>query len=395
MNVVVAHDGRQHVGQLLIALEQQGWLRRFYAGFASNTLPRWLSNYPRLRPVLRKRTFDQISARTIRSFYLSALLTRLSTNGHWQIGVAFGLFARWVAWHLRQYPHFDLLIGYENTNLASFRAARKLGSVTVLDLTQVHHNRIDELRQLFPVDTLSKAQNQYINGRKQRALELTDYVLTLSSLATLSLTQAGMVRNRIYEVNLGVDTVQFCPALKPTDGRFRLLFVGTITRRKGVDQLLTAFHDLQLPQAELLLVGPVGDAEALLKPCPEGVCHLPFLHHEELVRHYQRADVFVFPSYLDAWGQVVLEAMACGTPVIVSDHTGAKDAVAKGGGFIVPTGDVGALKDCIRYLYTHREQTTQLGRTARHVAEHYTWAQYYRQVTEALTDIAHRERIPL
>jgi glycosyltransferase involved in cell wall biosynthesis len=395
MNVIVAHDGKQHVNRLLIALEQHNWLQHFYNGFATNTLPDFLKAHNRLQNTLRKREFSQIPSDKITSFYLSALLTRLSSNGYWQMGVACQLFARWVAAQLRQKPDFDLVIGYENANLELFRAARKLRKRTVLDLAQVHHNLIDSIRDEFHIDDLTPAQNRYVNRRKQTALDQTDYILTLSSFATQSLVANGIGRSRIYEVNLGIDPVHFRPASKPDDGRFRLLFAGTITYRKGIEQLLRVFQQLQLPHAELLLVGPAGDARALLTQCTGTIRYIPFLHHNELVAYYQRADVFVFPSYLDSWAQVVLEAMACGTPVIISDNTGAKDAVAKGGGFIIPTGDEAALRDKIQYLYDHRDEAAQLGREARRVAEHYTWENYYRQVTSALADIAHRENIPL
>ena len=395
MNVIVAHDGRQHVNRLLIALKQHNWLQHFYSGFASNTLPDFLRSHIRLQNMLRKREFSQVPSDKISSFYLSALLTRLSSNGYWQVGVAYQLFARWVAGNLYQKPDFDLVIGYENANLEFFKAARILKRKTVLDLAQVHHNLIDTICNKFNINELTAAQNKYINRRKQAALDQTDYILTLSSFATKSLINNGIKRSRIYEVNLGIDPGYFRPSPKPGDGRFRVLFTGTITYRKGIEQLLRVFRQLLLPDAELLLVGPVGDAGALLAQCTGAIRHVPFLHHDELITYYQQADVFVFPSYLDSWGQVVLEAMACGTPVVISDNTGAKDAVAKGGGFIIPTGDAAALRGKIKYLYDHRDEAEQMGYEARRVAEGYTWENYYQQVTDALTDIAQREGIPV
>ncbi|MDB5240048.1 MAG: hypothetical protein JWP57_673, partial [Spirosoma sp.] len=171
---------------------------------------------------------------------------------------------------------------------------------------------------------------------------------------------------------------------------FRMLFVGTITYRKGVDLLLQTFKNLDLPNAELVLVGPVSDGRDLLRLCTGSIRYVPFLHQNELATYYQEADVFVFPSYLDSWGQVVLEAMACGTPVIVTENTGAKDALVKGGGFVIPAGNVMALAEKIEYFYNNRAEVERIGREARRVAEQYTWENYYRQVTDALTDIAHR-----
>lgn len=394
MNIIVAHEGKQHVNHLLISLERQKWLKRFYVGFASNSVSPYLYRISKLDHWLKKKRFTGFDTARIRPLYVSTLASRFTTNPYWQIRIAFRLFDWWVASQLQRETNFELLIGYENCNLLSFRVAKRLCKTTVLDLAQIHHATIQAIQAQFHFSDLSAEQSRYIDHLKQQALEAADYILSLSSFATRSLTSNGIDRDRIYEVNLGIDTVHFCPDEKPGDGRFRLLFVGTITHRKGLTILLNVFQQLALPNAELILVGPESDAASLLASCTGNIRHIPFLHHDELVTYYQQADVFVFPSYLDSWGQVVLEAMACGTPVIVSDNTGAKDAVAKGGGFIIPTGDEVALREKIRYVYTHRDETKQMGREARHVAEQYTWENYYQQVTNALTDIARRKNIP-
>ena len=395
MRVIVAHEGKQHVNQLLVGLSKQGWLQRFYVGFASNHLPKFLLQSTRLAHWLKKKQFDGFDSQLIRSHYVSTLLSRLTKDHLKHIQITFRLFDSWVATSLKREDKFDVLIGYENCNLLAFRAAKQSQKLTILDLAQIHHHTIKKIQQNFPVTDLSASQTALVDRRKQAALAYTDYVLALSSFATQSLTDNGISRNRIYEVNLGIDPTHFCPAPKRKDGTFQLLFTGTITYRKGLEPLISAFRNLNLPDAELLLVGPVGDAGALLTQCTGAIRHIPFLHHEDLVAYYQQADVFVFPSYLDSWGQVVLEAMACGTPVIISDNTGAKDAVAKGGGFVVPTGDEGALQEKIRYVYEHRDEAERMGREARRVAEQYTWANYHQQIADALTDIAHRENITL
>jgi glycosyltransferase involved in cell wall biosynthesis len=85
---------------------------------------------------------------------------------------------------------------------------------------------------------------------------------------------------------------------------------------------------------------------------------------------------------------VVLEAMACGTPVIITENTGSKDAVSKGGGFVIPSGDMDALKEKISFLYRNRTVMEDMGRKAHLVAQQYTWENYYRQVQFAVEDIA-------
>ncbi len=395
MKIVVQHDGRQHVGQLLIALERRGWLTCFYAGFATEKLPRWLLRLPAAQHQLKKRRFWGIPPGRIRSLLVPGLLTQLIRHPYRQARVVYPLFDAWVARSLSRNPGFDVLIGYENANRQSFRRAKQLGKVTVLDLAQLHHRTIRTIGERIRIDALTAAQTDFVDRRKQEALDYTDYVLTLSALATESLTAVGIPRHRIYEVNLGVDINRFCPAPKSVNQSFTILFVGVIAYRKGLNELLNVYRNLRLPNAQLQLIGPVGDGAGLLADSAGSFTHQPFLHHDELVVYYQRADLFVFPSHVDSWGQVVLEAMACGTPVVVTTGSGAQEAVAKGGGFVIPAGDETALAGAIQYGYDHRDELPELGQQARRVAETYTWDRYYQQVTDALTDIARKEGIPL
>ena len=93
------------------------------------------------------------------------------------------------------------------------------------------------------------------------------------------------------------------------------------------------------------------------------------------------------PSYLDSWGRVVLEAMACGTPVIVTENTGVKDAVGANGGRVIPVGDLSQLKEGIFHFYHHRSEVESMGKQARKNAEKYTWEGYRNQVVTKVREI--------
>jgi glycosyltransferase involved in cell wall biosynthesis len=393
MRIIVTHDGKQHVNHLLLALVNRGWLVRFYTQFHSNLYLPYVSQVGWLKKQFRNHMLRGIAKGFVRSLPVAFLVNRLMTAERLKIHWSFRLFDRWVANSIRN-ETFDLLIGYENSNMHSFEAAKQLKKITVLDLAHIHHEQSVMIRQQYTPEKIIAGDIIYINQRKQTALDLSDYFFTLSSFASNSLKQYNVDPVRIFELNLGVDTNFFRPVLRPS-GPFRILYVGAVNHAKGIVVLLSAFQNLDLPDAQLTFVGPVGDGLDLLSPWTgtDKIRHVPFLHHDELVAYYQQADVFVFPSYLDSWGQVVLEAMACGTPVIVTENTGAKDAVEKGGGFVIPVGDALALAEKIQYFYDNRTEIERMGCEARRVAEQYTWENYYQQVTNALTDIARRERI--
>jgi glycosyltransferase involved in cell wall biosynthesis len=79
--------------------------------------------------------------------------------------------------------------------------------------------------------------------------------------------------------------------------------------------------------------------------------------------------------------------MACGTPAIVTEHTGAKDAVVQGGGFVIPPGDVAALKQHMLDCYNNRAQVEVMGKKAAASAAQYTLDNYEQQIVKALRQI--------
>jgi glycosyltransferase involved in cell wall biosynthesis len=159
----------------------------------------------------------------------------------------------------------------------------------------------------------------------------------------------------------------------------QVVYAGVLITRKGVHVLLEAFAKVnrEMPTARLLLIGKPEDRR-YAQSLRDGVERLglngvvTFQHHQpqlELSRRIAEAQVFVLPSLSEGLGRVVVEAMACGTPVIGSRVGGIpqliEDSVT---GFLVPPGDVDALADRIRWMLSHREDAQDMGRQARESA---------------------------
>ncbi|MBL6689642.1 MAG: glycosyltransferase [Pseudomonadales bacterium] len=132
---------------------------------------------------------------------------------------------------------------------------------------------------------------------------------------------------------------------------------------KGLRELLDVVGRLE-GEVELKVIGAENRGKQFEVEWPSNAKRLAAVPREALVSHYRQADVFINFSYSDSWGQTVLEAMACGTPVIVSDNTGAKDALRDGGGVVVKTGDSEALEHCIVSLHRDREKLASLAQEA-------------------------------
>ncbi len=205
MRIIVTHVSKQYVNQLLIAIHRQEWLCRYYTAFAAN---RWLPIFRHSNSIsnqLRKRLYIEIPLDRIKTFIPAFVLEQFSRSTHWMIKNSSRMFDYWVANAIKN-EVYDLIIGYENANLCTFKAAKAHGKITVLDLAQVHHNTIARINSHYRLDTLTDIQTQYIDHRKERALSYTDYVLTLSGFATDSMVENGFAIDRIYQVALGIQT---------------------------------------------------------------------------------------------------------------------------------------------------------------------------------------------
>jgi starch synthase len=407
--VLVSHPNTQYVHRLLLALLSGKRLGHFFTSLfyqPDRFLSGWYKYFPsfvktKLEPLLRRRKFSGVPPEMITHFPLlemtRELKKRLNPGADDQYYLEMAeAFDKKVSSH-PALPDADVLVGYEMACEESFRKVRSRGGINILDLAQVHYRTIEEMALTFPGFRYLVADRPFfnrVNLRKQRELNLCDYIFCLSSFAAASLKKEGFPADKIFEVNLGYDPAVFYPKENYNTGStFRLRYVGTLTRRKGLDQLLECYATLRerYPAIELTLVGPMGDASDLLKSSVIPFTHYPFTEPAELRRLYQEADLFVFPSYLDSWAMVVIEAMACGTPVIVTENTGASDAVRKGGGHIIETGNRQQLLDSIENLYSDRPALEKLGREAAATARAYTWENYYRQVNKALDHILEHE----
>ena len=180
-----------------------------------------------------------------------------------------------------------------------------------------------------------------------RALRRADGIIADSACTRQTLLRAlAYPPERIWVVLLGVDAGLFRPQMVPDDfdrrfgldSRYRyVLYVGSENPRKNLPLLIRAFARLHrvLPDVRLLRVGAVqypSRARELAHLIDHlglsgAVLHFPAVADDDLVFFYNRADLFVFPSRYEGFGLPVLEAMACGTPVVCADAASLPEVV--------------------------------------------------------------------
>jgi glycosyltransferase involved in cell wall biosynthesis len=154
-----------------------------------------------------------------------------------------------------------------------------------------------------------------------------DLVLSPSPAADAALAAIGMPAERVLRWDRGVDAARFDPALREPNmlpGPINVLYCGRVTREKGADLLAEAFELARErePGLHLVLAGGGPEEQRLRERLGSSATFLGWLEGAELARAYASADIFLFPSSTDTFGQVILEAQASGLPVV---------AVAAGG----------------------------------------------------------------
>ena len=222
-----------------------------------------------------------------------------------------------------------------------------------------------------------------MHRRKLAELALADTVLTCSEYQKKLMVAEGLMSaDRVKAVPLWTDvpywTARARQPFSSNTMKLRVLYAGAVSLRKGVPYLLHAVRQMS-NEVALTLVGGVSPEMHI---SPEGMpncAHLSYVPKERLREIYGSHDVLVMPSLGDSFGFVALEAMACGLPVIVTDHCGVPvpDETWR-----VPAADAEAIASRLSLYLKHRALLAEHGRQAAAFAMQFTAERYRRGIQE-------------
>lgn len=252
------------------------------------------------------------------------------------------------------------------------------GEATLIPLREAHKIAIygdASHRQLDELYTFGRPEHK--NAARERALRRL-FAAGARGLAMSSWATEGFLRDygvQAHHVPGCVDTNLFQPRSHRPDGPFRVLFVGGNLERKGAQLAIEATTDVKLDIAGGTLPNP-----------PAHVRCLGWLEGDsaEMVAAYHSADLFLFPTTADCYSHVIIEAQACGVPVMASVTGGIRDLVVDGETGIEITGmDAQEIKDLIRQLQS--PQTERLVHNSlERIAREHTFAKQRELVHSAL-----------
>jgi glycosyltransferase involved in cell wall biosynthesis len=199
------------------------------------------------------------------------------------------------------------------------------------------------------------------------------------------LARQGFAPHKLALLPRGVDSGFFHPGKRQprfwdrfgAEPGFKFLYVGRVSREKNLDALLAAFLDFLASgrAAQLAVVGDGPYLKELAHRCRRReILFTGFLHGEDLARAYASADLFVFPSTTDTFGNVVLEAQASGLPAIVSNQGGPQEIVTPlDSGLVVDAGRQGELARAMIRLHDDNALRLEMASRAVESARRNSW----------------------
>lgn len=302
----------------------------------------------------------------------------------------FELFDRQAARYIMNQS--DIFVGLSGASLYSLRRACQMGMKNVLERGSSHmlYQRAILEEEYARFGLKKTVVHPQVVARELREYQEADVISIPSQFVRETFLEHGIPAEKLIQIPYGVDLTNFYP-LPPRDQIFRIIHCGALNIRKGIPYLLQAFSELRLKNAELWLIGSLTEE---IKPILRRFASPAIIHQgpfpENLLhQYYSQGSVFCLASIEDGFGMVLIQAMACGLPVISTTNTGGADIVREGrDGFIVPIRDVNALKEKILYFYEHPDICTVMGESARtRVQAGFSWSDYGHKMISAYQKI--------
>lgn len=266
----------------------------------------------------------------------------------------------------------QILHGWATFSLITARKHLKGGGVFLLDRACPHAAFQQELL-LEESDILEQEFAKFSPTFMERMLEeyeLANAILVPSAYTLNSFINKGVNPDKLKILRLDANISPKQPRIRNSsqDKTFVVGSVGGNIVRKGFLYLIRAWQKLKLPNAKLLIKTSQKELDkiTLLRKLVESDPSIEIIGYvEDIESFYDKCDVFCLPSIDDGFGMVVLEAMACGLPVITTTNVGASEFVQSGNnGYMTPIRDEDALANHIHQFYTDRSLVNQMSLNA-------------------------------
>lgn len=385
MKVVYTSPNRSHHYRYALMLNKAGILHKFVSGFS-----RWS---PRA-------DIAEIGEKLVRKDFLqTAYLASLKLKAPSFVSKHLAYLAKIEQDNAckKYMKETDVFMYYNGGGLNSSKKAKKNGAKVIVEAVNSH--------VLYQEQLLSKEYEMlglpwepfYAKEKARRLAEydIADYILMPSNFVKRSFIEMGFPESKLLKVPYGFDKLaEHTVSLEAGSDTFTVLYVGSISVRKGLRYLIQAFEKLDHPEKKLIIVGPENTPNGIADiTIPTGVEFTGVLKGNDLQAAYQSANVFCLPSIEEGLALVLGEALSYGVPIIATENTGADDIITDGNeGFIVPIRQATAIAEKLQLLADDKVLYNTMKMKATKKAQSLSgWEETGRLLVETLKSIADKK----
>ena len=387
MKISIVVGGRFHAFDLAQYLNENKLLEKL------------ITSYPKF---YIKRNYKNIDIKRVDTIILKELLNRFLEKinflkKNFDVNYLSSNYFRKQAIKLIDYNKNDIILGWSGFSLDTFKKAKNYNCLKILERGSTHilfQNEI--LKEEYDLLGLKpNLPSSHIIEVEQEEYKIADHIMVPSEFAKSTFIKKGFDGSKISKVPYGVNLSLFKSKKKIKDTKFRIIYTGMLSVRKGVIYLLEAFSELNLKNAELVLIGSIENSlkKKIIKYFDNrNVVYYPAINQSKLATYYSNSDLFVTCSIEEGLAMVQMQAMASGLAIICTENSGGRELVDENyNGFIVDIRNVDVLKQKILYLYNNRDQLYQMGLNSENKARNFfSWDKYGFEVIKKYKELLNK-----
>lgn len=412
MKIVVSHPtGNQNSRALISAFNKYGLLSHFYtsiaiyqdspiASFSKNKLFRFLERRffeSELKSFISTRSRLEIFRQLSIKLKLQSLINH--EKGFFSVDSVYRDLDTFLSKKIdsKHFKDVDAFYSFEDCAYNTFKKAKESGYKCYYELPIGYWKSARDLLNMefenWPAWSNTIIGNKDSDeklSRKEAELLMADVIFVASTFTASTLKQYSNNIAPVKVIPYGFPQVfkDRIYNIKRLNSKLKLLFVGSLSQRKGIANLFAAV-DYFGKHVSLTVVGrkAVDDCQALNEALLKHTW-IPSLSHDKVLELMREHDVFVFPSLFEGFGLVITEAMSQGTPVITTDRTAGPDIMTHGkDGWLIEAGSTEGIVETIDTILQNRGLVEQTGRMALETASKRPWKVYGQELVETLLQL--------
>jgi glycosyltransferase involved in cell wall biosynthesis len=287
----------------------------------------------------------------------------------------------------------DAIYSYEDCALNSFQLAKKKEIRTIYDLTSPYwilkEKLLKEEVKLHPQWNLTSSEifSTEKSLNKDKEILLSDQIIVASNFSAKSLEYYKQKKLNIKIIPYGcLKQIGTKINTRKINEKLKIIFAGRVVLSKGIQYLIKSLENIDLPW-ELEIAGSIPEkpeeiSKKLFLFLKDPRCKfLGQISNAQLLQRMRNSHVFILPSLYEGFGQVLLEAMSCGLPVITTENTGGPDFIKNNvNGFITPIRDTEKTIKILQNLYNNEKFRISISEKALKTSMKFSWDSYQHKI---------------